>query len=276
MRRYDLHCHSTASDGTLAPAQVVALAKQNGVDVLALTDHDCVDGLAAARIAAQEQGIELVAGVEISCDWDGRTIHVVGLNIDPDNPGLQAGLAALQTMRRQRALDMGARLEKNGIAGALEWTTQQLQHLNVTRTHFARYLVAQGKAKDMQNAFDRYLGSGKPGYVKTRWVDFGQAVGWINGAGGVAVVAHPSRYDFSYTKCKIMLDDFKSSGGAGIEVVYGGCDRGRIDTHVRLCKALELAGSCGSDFHDLNIPWTRLGGLPPLPKAVTPIWADRF
>lgn len=276
MRRYDLHCHSTASDGTLAPAQVVALAKQNGVDVLALTDHDCVDGLAAARLAAQEQGIELVAGVEISCEWGGRTIHVVGLNIDPENAALQAGLAALQTIRRQRALDIGARLEKSGIAGAIAWTTQQLQHLNVTRTHFARYLVAQGKAKDMQNAFDRYLGSGKPGYAKARWVDFEQAVGWVTAAGGVAVVAHPSRYDFSYTKCKIMLDDFKSSGGAGIEVVYGGCDQGRIDTHVRLCKALELAGSCGSDFHDPAIPWTRLGGLPPLPKAVTPIWADRF
>jgi predicted metal-dependent phosphoesterase TrpH len=276
MRRYDLHSHSTFSDGLLPPDQVVALAKQNGVDVLALTDHDCLDGLAQARLAAVEQGIQLVAGVEVSCDWDGRTIHVVGLNIDPDNPVLKAGLDSLQAVRRQRARDIAARLEKNGMNGAMEWTEHQLAHLNVTRTHFARYIVERGSAKNIQDAFNRYLAFGKPAYAKAQWATFDQAVGWINAAGGAAVVAHPGRYEFTYTKCKIMLDDFKTSGGAGIEVVYGGCDRARIENHVRLCKALDLAGSCGSDFHDPAIQWTRLGSLPPMPKAVTPIWADRF
>lgn len=276
MQRYDLHCHSTFSDGLLSPAEVVALAKQNGVDVLALTDHDCVEGLAPARLAATEHGIQLVAGVEISCQWDGRTIHVVGLNVDPENATLQAGLAELQIARRQRARDMATRLEKNGMSGTQEWVEQQLETLNVTRTHFARYIVERGNAKNVQDAFNRYLASGKPGYAKAQWATFDQAVSWINTAGGAAVVAHPSRYEFTFTKCKIMLDDFKTSGGAGIEVVYGGCDRERIENHVRLCKALDLAGSCGSDFHDPAIQWTRFGNLPPMPKAVTPIWLDRF
>lgn len=276
MLRYDLHCHSTYSDGLLPPDQVVALAKQNGVDVLALTDHDCVDGLVQARLAATEQGIQLVAGVEISCHWDGRTIHVVGLNIDPENAVLKAGLDSLQVVRRQRARDIAARLEKTGMTGAVEWVEQQLTHINVTRTHFARYIVERGSAKNVQDAFNRYLAFGKPAYAKAQWATFDQAVGWINAAGGAAVVAHPGRYEFTFTKCKIMLDDFKTSGGAGIEVVYGGCDRARIENHVRLCKALDLAGSCGSDFHDPAIQWTRLGSLPPMPKAVTPIWTDRF
>src|SRR5262245_44772090 len=165
MRRYDLHCHSTHSDGLLSPAAVARRAAARGVDVLALTDHDEVSGLAEAREAAREAGIEFVNGSELSVSWDDTTIHIVALQIDPDNAALVAGLAAIREGRGSRAKRMGDALAAAGIHGAYEGalkfvTSEQL----VARSHFARWLVEAGHARDVKDVFKHYLVPGKPGY----------------------------------------------------------------------------------------------------------------
>ncbi|TPW14084.1 MAG: metal-dependent phosphoesterase PHP family [Halothiobacillaceae bacterium] len=252
MLNFDLHSHSTASDGSLSPTALIHRAKQQGVDVLALTDHDTLAGLAEAARAAQEVGLTLLPGVEISTSWEGRTLHIVGLGIDPHNRALQEGLEGLQTIRRQRAMEMGARLEKAGIPDAYAGAQRLAQDDNITRTHFAQYLVEMGKARSISDVFNRYMVSGKPGYVKTEWAPLSDAVAWINQAGGVAVIAHPDRYQ--------------------LEVVYSGCSRDITLRNRGFAKKYNLAGSRGSDFHTPGYSWVELGKLPPLPQELLPIW----
>lgn len=269
---YDLHCHSTASDGALEPEALVQLAAAAGVRQLALTDHDTVAGLAAARRAAQALEIELISGVEISVSWNRKCFHIVGLDIDPAGDRLTAGLARLQEIRRQRAEKMDASLAKHRIHGALDAVQAMAGKGMITRTHFARFLVANGYADSISGVFERYLVHGKPGYVATQWADLEEAIEWISQAGGAAVVAHPQRYQLTGSWLRRFLNAFQACGGLGIEVVCGNSTPAQITTCADYARRFRLMGSVGSDFHDPAFPWIGLGKLAPLPEGITPIW----
>ena len=272
MTHYDLHTHSTASDGSLTPTALVDRASQMGVTHLALTDHDGTGGIAEARAQARALGIELIAGVEISVTWQGGTIHLVGLNIDIGNADLQRGLAGLRAYRKTRAERIAHKLEKAGIAGALEGAKRYASEQMLGRVHFARFLIEQGHAKDMKDVFARFLVKNRPGYVTGEWAPLEDAVGWITAAGGQAVIAHPARYKLTSTKLRRLLGDFKGCGGEGIEVVSG--SHSRDECHAMLGHALRfgLLASCGSDYHGPVTPWVELGRLPALPQGCVPVW----
>lgn len=274
MLKFDLHTHSTASDGVLNPAQVVERAKMHGVDVLALTDHDSTQGIEVAQNAANELGLTLIPGVEVSVTWEKQTIHIVGLNIDPACLVLSEGLKAIQETRIQRTQQVAERLEKAGVAGVIDAMAEVAATGNVTRTHFARYLVTQGKASNVREVFERYLQPGKPGYVSVEWTQLETAVQWIKAAGGISVIAHPSRYRLSATKMRRLISEFIDYGGLAIEVVHGGCGDNVIEQNTQLAKRYNLLASAGSDFHDPNDRWADVGKLRQLPSQLTPVWSQ--
>jgi 3',5'-nucleoside bisphosphate phosphatase len=272
-RRYDLHSHSLASDGTLSPSALVARAAAAGVDVLALTDHDDTSGIAEACQAACHEGIELVPGVEISVTWANQTVHVLGLRIDPESSPLREGLAKLREFRDWRAEEMGRRLAKQGIDGGWERARELAQGRIVSRTHFARFLVEQGHATDVRDVFKRFLKPNKPGYVTGEWAGLEEALGWIHGAGGQAVIAHPARYKMSATKRRKLLGEFAELGGDGLEVVSGSHSRGDNFSMAQLANKFGLLASAGSDYHGPEHPWVELGRLEKLPDGCKPIWS---
>lgn len=271
-RGIDLHSHSTASDGRLTPTQLVEAAAEAGVGMLALTDHDTLDGLAEARQASLACGITLLFGVEISVRWQQRTLHVVGLDIDVQAMALCEGLARLQEQRRQRAAVIAAKLQRLGLADALKRASIQAGGGQITRTHFARLLVEDGICKTQQQAFKQYLASGKQAYAAAQWVPMAEAIRWIVDAGGCAVLAHPLRYRLGSGARARLLEDFREAGGCALEVCCGSSR----DADVVLCAAEagrhQLLGSIGSDFHGPEQRWLKLGGAPPLPTSVTPVW----
>jgi len=269
---YDLHCHSTASDGTLTPTELTRRAREQGVDVLALTDHDVTDGLDEARRAAAEAGLRLINGVEISVTWHGVTIHIVGLNFDPANAGLQAGLAGLREFRVWRGEEIARRLEKRGIPGALEGAQAFSNGLILSRTHFARFLVAQGHAKDMRKVFGKFLTHNRPGYVPGEWAALADAVGWIRDAGGQAVIAHPARYRLSATRLRVLIEAFMDCGGEVLEVVSGSHSAGDVQGMAQYAWRYGLLASQGSDYHGPEQSWLELGRMPPMPAGCTPVW----
>jgi predicted metal-dependent phosphoesterase TrpH len=270
---YDLHTHSTASDGAYAPAELVRQAHAAGVTHLALTDHDCTDGLLEAQKEATECGLALIPAVEISTSWHGKSVHIVGLHIDRECPELQQGLARLQTQRMARAEEMGRKLTKNGIEGSFEAVRAMAGVGMITRTHFAQFLAGLGLASTVREVFERYLVQGKPGYVHTEWAGLEEAVGWIKSAGGVAVVAHPQRYKLTGSWLHRLLSEFKASGGEALEVVTGNASLGDIQSSASAARRHGLLASMGSDFHSPNNFWLKLGHLPELPKDLTPVWS---
>jgi predicted metal-dependent phosphoesterase TrpH len=272
--RYDLHAHSHVSDGTLPPRGLIERAARAGVDVLALTDHDTTEGLADARQAAVEHGVSLVAGVEISVTWEGHTVHVVGLHIDADDPDLNAGMQGLRRRRNARAAEIAARLADRDIRGALEGVERLVQGPIVSRTHFAHYLVAQGHAKDLRQAFKRYLGAGRPAYARGQWAGLAEAVGWIRGAGGEAVIAHPARYKLGTGRLQQLFGEFRDLGGSALEVVSGSHTPADVARMGRFAVRFGLKASAGSDYHGPDKPWVELGALAPLPAGCVPIWRD--
>lgn len=272
---YDLHTHSTASDGTMAPPDVVKRAAERGVEVLALTDHDDLSGLAAARAAADAAGIRLVDGVEVSVTWQGHTLHIVGLGIDPKNETLADGLAATRAGRNERAERMAEALERVGIRGALEGARRYVTNPSlVSRTHFARYLVETGRARSTQAVFDHYLGDGKPGYVPHAWATLTDAVSWIRAAGGTAVIAHPGRYKLDERERTYLLGAFRDLGGMGIEVVTGSHSPDQFGYWAKRAKEFGFLASCGSDFHGPRESYRDLGDLPAFPSGCTPVWEN--
>ena len=273
MSNYDLHSHSTYSDGTLTPADLVERAARRGVAVLALTDHDDTGGLAAARVAAAEHGIRLIDGVEISVTWRGRTIHIVGLGIDPDNAALQTGLAATRGGRIERARKMAAALDGLGIAGSFEGVQRFADNPRmISRTHFARFLQQQGVVKDVKTAFKRFLGGGQPCYVPQEWASLSDAVGWINLSGGVAVIAHPARYPLDNAELRALLSEFRDLGGVALEVVSGGHKPHQYLSFAAQARQFGLAASIGSDFHSPQESYHDLGSLRALPGGCIPVW----
>jgi predicted metal-dependent phosphoesterase TrpH len=270
----DLHLHSTASDGMLNPAALVAYVASCGVTLMALTDHDTVAGVAAAADAARAHGIGFVAGVEISAAWRGRTIHVLGLALDPANPTLARGLDRQQAAREERALRIAARLDAAGAPGSPALAEIRSRGSLPTRTHFARALVAAGAAADVGGAFARWLGRGRPGHVAGDWPDLAEATRWVVAAGGKAAIAHPMRYTLSGGARRDMCAEFAAAGGCGVEVVTGGGGVRAREQAISLAVRCRLEGSVGSDFHDPAVPWNPPGRLAKLPDSIRPIWSD--
>jgi len=273
MTCYDLHCHSNVSDGTLTPEALIARAIEQGVDVLALTDHDGTEGIAAAKNAAQGTNLRLIAGVEISVTWSSGTVHIVGLNVDVENETLQQGLLDMRSFRIGRAEKIAQRLEKVGIKGALDGARKYASDVLLGRLHFAQFLVEQGHAKDINDVFKRFLVRNKPGYVPSEWASLNDAVSWITAAGGQAVIAHPARYKMTATKLRRLISAFKDAGGVGVEVVSGRQHPEEVKTLAKLAEQFELLASCGSDFHTPDNTWVELGHLSPLPQSCVPIWS---
>lgn len=269
---YDLHTHSSESDGTLSPAALVQSASAAGVDVLALTDHDTIAGIGAARQAAAGLGLRFVPGVEISVRWRAMTLHILGLNVDTECALLQAGLQGLRAARDRRAREIDRRLEQAGIPGALDGARALARGRVVTRTHFARFLVAQGHAASVRDVFRHYLVRGKPGYATCEWAGLGEALAWIAAAGGLAVIAHPARYRLSASRLRVLFGEFRAAGGAGVEVVSGTDSPENVRNMGLLARAADLLASRGSDYHGPENPRIRLGELAELPPGCRPVW----
>jgi len=275
MTRYDLHCHSTCSDGLLSPTDVVRRAAARGVEVLALTDHDELAGLAEARDAAREAGIGFIPGSELSVTWRDTTLHVVGLGVDPDNEALADGLDSVRRGRDARARRIGDALAHAGIPDAFEGALTYVTSARlVSRTHFARFLIEAGHARDMKDVFRRYLSKGNPGYVAHAWPSLDEAVTWIHGAGGRAVIAHPGRYKIDRRARKELFAEFRDLGGDAIEVISPSHDSTQYREFAEFARTFGLRGSCGTDFHGEGESHVDFGDLPPLPPRVEPVWQD--
>lgn len=271
--RADLHCHSTISDGTLTPEQVAERAQGRGVQLWALTDHDEVAGQQRAAARARALGMDYLAGVEISITFADTTVHIVGLGVDPENAALVEGLRATREGRDERGREMAAQLEAVGIRGAYEGALRYAGNpALLARPHFARYLVERGVCQEVSEVFRKYLTEGKPGYVPHRWASLADAVHWIRGAGGVAVIAHPGRYRFTANEEYALFTDFKAHGGQGVEVVTGSHTTAEYQEYADMAREFDLAASTGSDFHSPDESHADLGSLPPLPAGLTPIW----
>ncbi|MEP6606848.1 MAG: 3',5'-nucleoside bisphosphate phosphatase [Nitrosospira sp.] len=275
MPNIDLHCHSTVSDGLLTPAQLVEHAAVRGVDVLALTDHDDIGGLEEAHRVAAGKNITLINGVEISVNWRGQTLHIVGLNIDPAHLQLVHGLNSIRDGRTVRARKIAAQLDKFGIHGSLEGAYAHAgEGRLIGRTHFARFLVQQGYAKDVKSVFKKYLVKGKPGYASHQWAPLSDAVAWIRSSGGRAVIAHPARYKLGKNALDELLLEFLALGGEAIEVITASHTPEQSLLFARHSQRMGLLASRGSDFHGPGESYFDLGRMPELPPNCTPVWHD--
>jgi len=269
----DLHCHSVISDGTLTPEDLAQRAYANGVRLWSLTDHDELGGQERARAAANALGMQYVGGVEISVTWMGQTIHIVGLGIDATNPALREGLRQTRDGRGKRAQQIADALAQVGIEGAYEGALHFAgNHDLISRTHFARFLVERGICRNTEAVFQNYLVEGKPGFVPHQWANLEDTVSWIKQAGGVAVIAHPGRYDFTATQMDQLYDRFKDFGGVGIEVITGSHSPDQYQTYGKIAEKYGFMASRGSDFHDPKESHIDLGTLPLLPSNLTPVW----
>lgn len=269
---YDLHSHSIASDGALSPTELVKRAHEKGVTVLALTDHDTTNGLAEAQQAAAGLGMRLINGIELSASHLNQCLHIVGLNIDPNNPALSEGIAQQQKIRDLRAKQIAEKLEKKKIFGAYQFVTQAAGNGEITRSHFADFLLTHQHVTTQQEAFDRYLSKGKPAFVPTVWASLEETVAWIKAAGGVAVVAHPLRYKLSVKWMNRALAVFKQAGGQGIEVVTGRASLDEIRMSQQFAEKHQLYASAGSDFHAPDNLYLELGRLAAMPAGLKPVW----
>ncbi len=270
----DLHCHSIVSDGTLTPEELALRAHKNGVQLWALTDHDVLGGQERARLAAENLGMNYLSGVEISISWMNQTIHIVGLGVDHTNATLEEGLRATRDGREERARQMAAQLDQIGIKNSYEGALHFAGNPElIARTHFARFLVEKKVCSNMDEVFRKYLVAGKPGYVSHRWASLDQAVAWIRGAGGEAVIAHPGRYKLNAMQMDELYSRFKDLGGAGIEVVTGSHSPDQYQTYATVAQRYGFMASRGSDFHDPHESDIDLGNLPLLPEHLKPIWS---
>ena len=267
----DLHTHSTYSDGVLTPAELVRRAASRGVSLLALTDHDETGGLVEAMQAASGLDIRLVPGVEISSGWNGQTVHIVGLDIDAHAPELADGLASIRRSRGERAVRIAAQLDAAGVTGSLPGAARHAgTSAAIGRSHFARFLVEQKHVRNTGDAFRRYLGAGRVGYVPPSWPDLAQAIDWIHCAGGLAVLAHPDRYRLPPRVMQSLFEAFGQSGGDAIEISSDG--RFKASAQVRLARQFGFALSSGSDFHAPGKNVADLGDVTEIPTGVPAVW----
>ena len=273
--KVDFHCHTRASDGALTPEQLIDRACDYKVTSMAITDHDTTAGYQQVKEYATERGIQLYSGAEISCHWQGHTIHLVALDFDVDNQGLQNGLASIRGLRWERAQQILTKLSNR--PNFQNHDLEQLLHQQVGegvvgRGHFAQMLIELEYVKNTQQAFDKYLKQGRVAYVPSEWPELPEVVKLINQAGGVAVIAHPSVYKFTNRKLNKMIEDFKNAGGQGIEVVNAPQTTSESLGMAERANRYELFASMGSDFHRPEHSWRGLGWLAELPAACTPVW----
>jgi len=275
MLNIDLHCHSTVSDGLLTPTQLVERAATRGVSMLALTDHDDLGGLDEARCVANKKNIIFINGVEISVTWRNRTLHIVGLDVDPKHLPLVQGLEAIRSGRVTRASNIAAQLDKFGVQGSLEGAYDYAGEGGlIGRTHFARFLAEQGYAKNVKSVFKKYLVKGKPGYVSHQWAPLSDAVDWICGSGGKAVIAHPARYKLGKNLLDELLFEFRALGGSAIEVITASHTPEQSLLFAHHANRMGLLASRGSDFHGPGESYFDLGRMPEFPVECMPVWDD--
>lgn len=273
--KVDFHCHTTASDGGLTPHEIIDLAIKYEVTTLAITDHDTTAGYENALDYAHKNDIQLITGVEASCEWNGHTIHIVGLDFDLTNAELQNGLTQIRGLREQRAQAMLAKMSDKPhikIENLHDKLWDVVGDGVVGRGHFAQLLQQEGLVKNAQQAFERYLKKGKVGYVASEWPELATVVNWITQAGGVAVIAHPGIYKFTSNKLNRLITDFKAAGGQAIEVVNQPRHSANITGMAQRALTHGLYASMGSDFHRLEHSWRGLGWLAPMPQNVQPVW----
>lgn len=272
---YDLHSHTTASDGALTPEALVHRAVDMRVNVLAITDHDTVAGLASARRTIEERDLplRLISGVEISTLWENHEIHIVGLGIDESHEALTPFLQQQSERRRLRATLIAERLEKAKIPGALAGALKHAQGGEITRAHFARFLIDEKRANNIADVFKKYLAKGKTGYVPPQWCSIEQAIDVIHRSGGQAVLAHPARYGLSAKWLKRLLSHFAECGGDAMEVAQ--CQQAPNERTLLAgyAQQFHLLASQGSDFHQ-PCAWIELGRKLWLPGGVEPVWRD--
>ena len=268
---FDLHSHTTASDGSLHPDALLAHAAECGVDALAITDHDTL--AAFDRVDTAVAPARLIPGIELSTAWRGHGVHVVGLDVDPANAALQNGVERQQRSRDERARLIARRLRSRGLPDVLGPVRDIANGEPIGRPHFAAHLVQAGIAKDTRAAFRKYLGPGKPGDVRHTWASLPAVVQWIVQAGGTAVLAHPAKYRLTRTRLRMLAAEFRNAGGTAIEVVCGQQSPNTTMHLAQLARDVGLAASCGSDFHHGGNRWSRPGGFPPLPGDLRPVWA---
>lgn len=267
---YDLHSHSTASDGILTPSELVQRALDHQVEMLALTDHDTLAGIAEAKAFAQNKPIRFISGVEISILWEGKSIHLAALNVDETHPALVELMSRQQQLRDQRAVEIGEKLAKAGIPNAYEGA-KKLASGEVTRAHYGRFLLEQHYVRNVEQAFKRYLGLGKCAYVKPMWCSLEEAIEVTHQAGGVICVAHPLRYKLTARWIRKLIADFKAARGDGIEVCGAAQTPDQRQLLARWAAEFELYASGGSDFH-YPTAWVELGKGLQLPPQCKPIW----
>jgi len=272
--KFDLHCHSYESDGALSPVEVVERAFDNGVEVLALTDHDTISGIPQAQKKAMDLGLNLIPGIELSCQWRNSSVHILGLNFEPGHKTMEYAQEQQSKSRLIRADLIAEKLVKKGLPDILDSAKSLTRSGIPGRPHFAQALISAGVVNSFAEAFKKYLGAGKVGDVQSVWPELEEVVSWINGAEGVAVIAHPRKYKMSLTKLREMIVEFKGCGGDAIEVVTSGQKQGEIGLLSDLCQRFDLKGSIGSDFHSPKYPWAELGRIASLPHSVCPVWAD--
>lgn len=283
MTRYtenvDLHCHTLASDGQLAPLDLVNLAAEKGVTLLAITDHDNADGYREAADAI-EQGkgptsLKLVSGVEFSTLWRGMNIHIVGLGVDVNCEQFLLAERQQANARAERGKMIAERLAKRDMVDVYPAAMAHAASAEALgRPHFAKALIELGYVSNFETAFKKWLGAGKIGDVKVMWPSIYEAVEWIVNAGGIAVLAHPLKYKMTRTKLLDVIGDFCEAGGRAIEVA--GCQQSPDEVRylARIANQFNLMGSRGSDFHGSHIPWNLLGKANCLPDDVRPVWAE--
>lgn len=269
--KIDLHSHSTASDGTLTPTQLVQRAIDRGLTHLALTDHDSILGVKEAQESAGDK-LNLIPGAELSATWNNNQIHIVGLFLDIENPELNNFLEGQKELRIVRAKEIGRKLELQGFINPYEECKKRAgADASITRGNYARYIVEMGRASDNDEAFSVYLKKGKSCYVKTNWPDIKVAVDAILASGGIPVLAHPRRYDLTNTKLRELMEYFKSCGGLGIEVSSSQMRPSDRDYLASLCEKYDFLASLGSDFHSMG-NYRELGLNLMLPDNLKKVW----
>lgn len=264
--RIDLHVHSSASDGVFSPAEVVRKAHANGVEVMALTDHDTVSGLKEARNEAEKLGMRFIDGVELSVSWGGRTIHVVSLGPKKFEPYRELS-EKLSKQRDLRARTIASKFDAMGIYNTYEQALELAGNgLNLSRRHFALALVQRGTVGTEDEAFEKYLRDEGPAFVKTQWMTLPEAMRFIRETEGVAVMAHPGRYNFVAPVTTIdLLEEFKALGGDAIEVTTGSHFEAENERYTRVALNMGFLASTGSDFHGCKPGRPEPGLQEPLP-----------
>jgi 3',5'-nucleoside bisphosphate phosphatase len=269
--KVDLHTHSSVSDGKLSPSELIQQAESAGVDLLSITDHDTCEAYTNLR-ALKSSSMTIIPGIEFSTEWKKIGIHILGLNIQLDSDAIQAGIRKQTEARLIRAQLIAEKLGKLGIEGSWEGVKKIAGESVIGRPHFAQFLIDSGVVKNMNQAFDKYLGAGKTGDVKQYWAPYTDVIEWISLAGGTAILAHPNKYKITRTKLLSLVDDFKTAGGKGIEVITGKQTLDVTEKLALICQQKNLLASCGSDFHQPGLSWAALGNVAPLPLGCDAVW----